>query len=82
MTASGPRQTSRAIQFLTGSRLLPSVQSEQFCSDTLTQAAHQRLNDLWKRDELIENAGWATFPGSEPVQKVAAACANLLSQSK
>ena len=58
------------------------VQSEQFCSDTLTQAAHQRLNDLWKRDELIENAGWATFPGSEPVQKVAAACANLLSQSK
>jgi hypothetical protein len=53
-----------------------------FAQTTLTQAAHQRLNDLWKRDELIENAGWATFPGSEPVQKVAAACANLLSQSK
>ena len=49
------------------------------CADKL-----QALNraDSWKRDEIIQKAGWATFPGSEPDRKVAEACANLLSQAK
>lgn len=38
--------------------------------------------DSWKRDEIIQKAGWATFPGSEPDRQVAEACANLLSQVK
>ncbi len=38
--------------------------------------------DSWKRDEIIEKAGWTKFPGSEPDRKVAEACANLLSQAK
>ena len=38
--------------------------------------------DSWKRDELIEKAGWSKFPGSEPDRKVAEACATLLSQVK
>jgi hypothetical protein len=41
-----------------------------------------KKTDSWNRDELIEKAGWATFPGSEPDRHVAVACANLLSQSK
>ena len=59
------------------------------CADKFQHAADAGANlealkktDSWKRDELIEKAGWAAFPGSEPEQKVAAACANLLSQSK
>ena len=36
--------------------------------------------DSWKRDEIIEKAGWTTFPGSEPDRRVAEACAKLLSQ--
>ena len=59
------------------------------CADKFQHAADAGANlailkntDSWKRDELIENAGWATFPGSEPDQKVEEACANLLSQSK
>ena len=38
--------------------------------------------DSWKRDEIIEKAGWTNFPGSEPDRRVAAACATLLSQTK
>jgi hypothetical protein len=38
--------------------------------------------DSWKRDEMVQKAGWATFPGSEPDRKVAEACAILLSQVK
>lgn len=38
--------------------------------------------DSWKRDEIIEKAGWTTFPGSEPDRKVAEACVNLLNHPK
>ena len=38
--------------------------------------------DSWKRDEIIEKAGWTIFAGSEPDRKVAEACANLLSKAK
>jgi hypothetical protein len=41
-----------------------------------------KKTDSWNRDQLIEKAGWATFPGSEPDRHVAEACANLLSQEK
>src|ERR1700752_5017881 len=59
------------------------------CADKFQQSADAGANlealkkaDSWRRDELIEKAGWTKFPGSEPDRKVAEACANLLSQPK
>jgi len=59
------------------------------CADKFQRSADADSNlkalkkaDSWKRDEMIEKAGWTTFPGSEPDRKVAEACANLLSQVK
>jgi hypothetical protein len=59
------------------------------CADKFQRSADASTNlqalktaDSWKRDEIIEKAGWTTFPGSEPDRKVAEACANLLSQAK
>ena len=59
------------------------------CADKFQRSADASANletlkkaDSWKRDEIIEKAGWTTFPGSEPDRNVAEACANLLSQVK
>jgi hypothetical protein len=59
------------------------------CVDKFQHSADAGINlealkkaDSWKRDEMIEKAGWTTFPGSEPDRKVADACAKLLSQLK
>ena len=59
------------------------------CVDKFQRATDASANldalkkaDSWKRDEIIEKAGWTTFPGSEPDRKVAEACATLLSQVK
>lgn len=59
------------------------------CVDKFQRAADAGPNlealkkaNSWKRDEIIEKAGWTKFPGSEPDRKVAEACANLLSQPK
>ena len=59
------------------------------CADKFQRSADATANletlkkaDSWKRDEIIEKAGWTTFPGSAPDRNVAEACANLLSQAK
>jgi hypothetical protein len=59
------------------------------CADKFQRSADVGVNlealkkaDSWKRDEIIEKAGWSKFPGSEPDRKVAEACASLLSQVK
>jgi hypothetical protein len=59
------------------------------CADKFQRSADVGANlealrkaDSWKRDEMIEKAGWTTFPGSEPDRKVAAACAQLLSKTQ
>jgi hypothetical protein len=59
------------------------------CADKFQRSADAGANldalkkaDSWKREELIEKAGWTTFPGSEPDRKVAEACVTLLNQSK
>src|SRR4051812_11865294 len=59
------------------------------CADKFQRAADAGTNlkalnaaDSWKRDEMIEKAGWTTFPGSEPERKVAEACLSLLNQVK
>jgi hypothetical protein len=59
------------------------------CVDRFQRSADASANlealkkaDSWRRDEIIEKAGWTKFPGSEPDRKVAEACATLLSQAK
>jgi hypothetical protein len=56
------------------------------CADKFQRSADARANletlkkaDSWKRHEMIEKAGWTTFPGSEPDRNVAEACVKLLS---
>lgn len=42
-----------------------------------------RAADSWSRDDLVKDAGWATFAGSDsPNQAVAEACARALMEEK
>jgi hypothetical protein len=59
------------------------------CADKFQRSADasENLNalnkaDSWKRNEIVEKAGWTTFPGSEPDRAVAEACVKLLSLAK
>jgi hypothetical protein len=65
-------------------RVLAPICADKFqrSADASTNLQALKKADSWKRDEIIQKAGWATFPGSEPDLKVAEACANLLSQVK
>ena len=58
------------------------------CADKFQRAANDDSNLIveltavssWQRDSHLKKAGWATFPGgAEPDDKVAEACAKLLS---
>ncbi len=60
------------------------------CADKFERAADANnglVDELgalsfWERDSHLIKAGWATFPGgAEPNDKVADACANLLSKT-
>lgn len=60
------------------------------CADKFERAAdadNGLIDELgalnsWERDSHLKKAGWATFPGgAEPDDKVADACANLLSKT-
>jgi|SRR5690348_8033292 hypothetical protein len=65
-------------------RVLAPICADKFqhSADAGTNLEALKKTDSWNRDVLIEKAGWATFPGSEPDRHVAEACANLLSQTK
>jgi hypothetical protein len=65
-------------------RVLAPICADKFqhSADVGANLALLKKTDSWNRDQLIEKAGWATFPGSEPDRHVAVACANLLSQEK
>jgi hypothetical protein len=65
-------------------RVLAPICADRFrrSADVAVNLEELKKTDSWKRDAVIEKAGWATFPGSEPDRRVAEACANLLSQSK
>jgi alpha/beta superfamily hydrolase len=65
-------------------RVLAPICADKFqhSADVAANLALLKKTDSWNRDKLIEKAGWATFPGSEPDRHVAEACANLLSQEK
>ena len=61
-------------------RVLAPICADRFkrSADVTVNLAALNKTDSWKRNEVIEKAGWATFPGSEPDRNVADACANLL----
>jgi hypothetical protein len=65
-------------------RVLAPICADKFRRSTDVSANLEALKkaDSWSRYEIIEKAGWTTFPGSEPDRNVAEACANLLSQVK
>jgi hypothetical protein len=65
-------------------RVLAPICAARFQRDADASANLEALKkaDAWKRDEIIEKAGWTKFAGSEPDRKVAEACASLLSQTK
>ena len=65
-------------------RVLAPICADRFQRSADASANLQALNkaDSWKRDEMIEKAGWTKFPGSEPDRQVAEACAKLLSEVK
>jgi hypothetical protein len=55
------------------------------CADRFEHAADVNDNlkalnaaESWTRNEMIEKAGWTTFPGSQPDPKVADACLGML----
>ena len=65
-------------------RVLAPICADKFQRSADASANLKALNkeDSWKRDEMIEKAGWTTFPGSEPDRNVAEACLNLINQVK
>ena len=66
-------------------RVLAPICADRFKRSADVTANLETLNktDSWKRNEVIEKAGWTTFPGSEPDRNVAEACTKLLlSQTK
>ena len=65
-------------------RVLAPICADKFqrSADVGTNLDALKKADYWKRDELLEKAGWTTFPGSKPDRKVAEACVNLVNQSK
>ena len=65
-------------------RVLAPICADKFqrSADVGTNLDALKKADYWTRDELLEKAGWTTFPGSKPDRKVAEACVNLVNQSK
>jgi hypothetical protein len=65
-------------------RVLAPICADKFqrSADAGANLAALKKADSWNRDEIIEKAGWSTFPGSSPDRKVADACVNLLNQTK
>jgi len=65
-------------------KVLAPICADRFRRSADVGANLEALNkaDSWNRNELIEKAGWTTFPGSEPDREVATACVSLLNKVK
>jgi hypothetical protein len=65
-------------------RVLAPICADKFQRSADASTNLQALNkaDSWERKEIVEKAGWTTFPGSEPDRAVAEACVNLLNLAK
>jgi len=58
------------------------VDKFQHGADATAKLVALKATDVWQRDSFVAKGGWATFPGSEPNQDVAEACAKILSAQK
>jgi len=58
------------------------VDKFQHASDAKATLVALKATDSWKQDTFVEKGGWATFPGSQPNQSVAEACAKMLNEQK
>lgn len=58
------------------------VDKFQHGADASAKLVALKATDSWQRDTFVAKGGWATFPGSEPNQDVAEACAKILSGQK
>lgn len=58
------------------------VDKFQHATDAKATLVALKATDSWKQDSFVEKGGWATFPGSQPNQSVAEACAKLLSDQR
>ena len=58
------------------------VDKFQHGADASAKLVALKATDSWQRDTFVAKGGWATFPGSEPNQDVAEACAKILSAQK
>ena len=83
-TASTAQKQLENAQQASVVRVLAPICADRFQRSADASANLEALNkaDSWKRDEMIEKAGWTKFPGSEPDRNVAEACAKLLSEAK
>jgi len=83
-TASTAQKQVENAQQASVVRVLAPICADRFQRSADASANLEALNktDSWKRDEMIEKAGWTKFPGSEPERNVAEACAKLLSEVK
>ena len=83
-TAGGTQKLVENAQQASVVRVLAPI-----CADKFQRSADAGINlkalnaaDSWKRNEIIEKAGWTTFPGSEPERQVADACVALINETK
>ena len=58
------------------------VDKFQHGADASAKLVALKATDSWQRDTFVAKGGWATFPGSEPNQDVAEACAKILGAQK
>jgi hypothetical protein len=82
--ASTTEKQVKAAQEASVVRVLAPICADKFqrSADATTNLNALNKADSWKRNDLLEKAGWTTFPGSEPDRAVAEACVKLLSPAK
>ena len=74
--------TERASNAVVAALAPICVDKFQHGSDATAKLVALKATDSWQRDTFVAKGGWATFPGSEPNQDVAEACAKILSGQK
>jgi len=83
-TASGTQKLVENAQQASVVRVLAPICADKFQHSAEAGTNLKALNaaDSWKRNDMIEKAGWTTFPGSSPERGVADACMTLLNEVK
>jgi len=83
-TAGSTQKLVETAQQASVVRVLAPICADKFQRSADAGANLKALNaaDSWKRNDMIEKAGWTTFPGSESERGVADACLGLINAVK